>query len=236
MITEEKLMAYADGELTLEDRALVESALLENGHVQGVLAEEWRLRRSLLALYDPALKEEVPERLTMLLKSAASAPHSVGTDASAPPGRWWRNVTALAAALAFGVLLGHEFATGSRSPAGESRYVADGELNGALDVQLASTQTSSAPIQVGISFIGPEGAPCRSFQTRDVVGLACRENDGWALRLVAPFQESASFEYQKAGSATALVMQSAQELMIGGPMDAVEERKARDSGWATRAR
>ncbi|HUE71111.1 MAG TPA: hypothetical protein VMP01_09505 [Pirellulaceae bacterium] len=235
MITGETLMAYADGELADEDRDPVEAALADNPQVQERLAEERLLRRSLLALYEPALNEEIPERLTLLLKQSASArPYAV--ERKSPVRRtWWHNVTAIAATLVLGILLGRGLATDSLPLGGDTVFVANGEVARALDVQLASTQGSDAPVQIGVSFIGPEGGPCRSFRTQNAVGLACRDDGRWALRLVAPFEPDGGFEYQQAGSATALIMQSAQELMAGDPMDAMEERSARDSGWASGA-
>ena len=232
MITEEMLMAYADGELVEEARSRVEAALVENGRVQGALADEWRLRRSLLALYDPVLNEQVPERLKRLLQAPASPSPSTLRQASPIRRSSWQNLVAIAATLVLGIFVGHNLGADSRSPAGATPRVANGKLAQALDVQLASTQAADAPIQVGISFSGPDGNPCRSFRSADMVGLACRDEGQWALRLLAPFERSRASQYQQAGSATALVMNSAQELMVGQPMDAAEERRARDSGWA----
>ena len=232
MINEETLMAYADGELADEDRSRVEAALLDNGRVQGALADEWRLRRSLLELYDPVMSEEVPERLKRLLQAPAIPFPSVSAQGSPIRRTAWQEVVAMAAALVLGIFVGHGLGADSPSPAESTERVADGKLAQALDVQLASAQSPDAPIQVGISFTGPEGQPCRSFRSPDTVGLACRADGEWALRLLAPFEGSRSSEYQQAGSATALVMTSAQELMVGEPMDAAEERRARDSGWA----
>jgi hypothetical protein len=244
MITGKKLMAYADGELTGDERDAVEAALAQSREAQEALAEERLLRRSLSALYGPALSEKPPTRLTRLLEQSARAPHSGAHRPSAlqhnSPGRrnWLRNVTAIAATLVFGILLGQGLATDSlpfakdRDSAVNGAFAVNGEVGRALDVQLASTQEPGAPVQIGISFIGPEGTPCRSFRTQSAVGLACRDDGRWALRLVAPFQRSGGFEYQQAGSASALIMQSAQELMASGPMDAEAERAARDSGWA----
>lgn len=230
MITEEKLMAYADGELSREERTLIESAL-ENEQLQRRLTEEWRLRRTLLALYDPALDEPVPERLTRFLEASASPAPPRTKDAS--PGRhtWWGQVTAIAATLAFGIFVGHGLAVNPPLTGSGTARLADRELAQALNVQLASTQSRDAPVQVGISFTDEEGSPCRSFRSAEVVGLACRDAGQWALKLMAPIERSSSFEYQQAGSATALVMKSAQEMMFGEPMDATEERRARDSGW-----
>lgn len=231
MISEEQLMAYADGELAREDRDAIEAALLDNEQAQGTLGDEWRLRRSLFALYDPALEEPVPERLTRLVEESGAASPRQANDGS--PGRtWWRNVTAIAASLALGIFVGHGFAGDPASTGTGALRIADGEIARALDVQLASSQSLDAPVQVGISFRGEAGRPCRSFQSAGMVGLACREDRAWAMKLLAPIERSGPFEYSRAASASALIMKSAQELMAGEPMDAAEEREARDSGRA----
>lgn len=235
MIGEEKLMAYVDGEIAEADRAFVEDALRHNGRGLEALARERRLRTSIVALYDPALHEEVPERLTRLLGSPAHSRPAAPPFASGRDG-WWRNVTAIAATLVLGIFLGFGVASERSSPAIETAYVADRALGRALDVQLASTQNPGAPIQIGTSFVDREGVPCRSFRTSGAVGLACRDGGRWALKLVAPFKRSGAFEYQQAASTTTLIMPSVQDLMAGDPMDAIEERRARDSGWATRPR
>lgn len=232
MITGKTLMAYADGELTGDDRDAVESALAENPEVQEALAEELLLRRSLSTLYGPALNEEPPTRLTRLLKQSASERPSAMQHKPPVRRNWWRNVTAIAATLVFGILLGRGLPTDSLPISPDRAFAVNGEVARALDVQLASTQEPGAPVQIGTSFIGPGGSACRSFRTEGAVGLACRDDGRWVLRLVAPFERSGGFEYQQAGSASALIMQSAQELMASGPMDAVEEQAARDSGWA----
>jgi len=38
-------------------------------------------------------------------------------------------------------------------------------------------------------------------------------------------------EFRQAGSGNPLVLQAAQEIMAGEPLDAAAERRARDSGW-----
>lgn len=232
MITEEKLMAYADGELADEDRAQVDLALLERAPVQEALARERLLRQRLSSLYEPALSEDLPERLSKLVTGQRAALRG-GNGQSFRAGRtWWRNVTAIAATLIAGIFLGYGLGGDDAPLTDPDARVAQGELARALDVQLASAQSPDAPIRLGISFVGPEGTPCRTYQAYETVGLACRQGSLWALRLVAPAEQSRLSEYQQAGTASALIMKSAQELMTGEPMDAAEERRARDSGWA----
>lgn len=229
MITEDKLMAYVDGEVSAADRGAIDAALAQDVRLRSAVADERRMRRSLSALYDPALEEQVPERLRRLLEPADDRVVPLRRLAAvAAPRGLWQNLTAIAASLVLGVMLGQTLLDGGGEAVG---LPAQGELAAALETQLAATQTPADPIQLGISFVGPEGQPCRTFESSEAAGLACRSGGEWALRLLAPRAASPGSEYQRAGSASALVMDSAQELIVGGPMDAREERAARDAGW-----
>lgn len=229
MTDDEKLMAFADGELSGHESTAVQIAIGNDARLKDELARERRLRRSLSDLYDPVLGEELPESLTKLLTAKPAPGSSLPGKRRAQP--WWLNVTATAASLAAGVFLGQALVDNRQRPMFDGPQIARGELTRALDAQLASAPDEKAPIQLGISFFGPGGHPCRTFRSADLVGLACRDRDRWTLRLMAPTENSPGFEYQQADSASALVMRSAQEMMVGEPMDAVAERRARDSGW-----
>ncbi|WP_126173940.1 anti-sigma factor family protein [Altericroceibacterium xinjiangense] len=231
MITEEQLMAYVDGELAHAERERVERAMAEDVRVRDAVAREKQLRQELSGLYDPALEEEVPERLAGLLRGAERrvVPIRKSAPASRIPHRG--QFAALAASLVLGLFLGIgvDGLTGGRSVT--TAFLPQDQLSRALDVQLASNQGPDAPVQVGISFVGPGGQPCRTFESAEVSGLACRSRGEWRLELIAPGEQSPGLEYQQAGSASALIMSSAQELLTGEPMNAREEKAARDAGW-----
>lgn len=233
MTREEKLMAFADGELTPGERRVVEKALSTDQGSRGVIAQHHSLRRDISKFYDSSLAEAVPERLTRLLIGVDSNIVPLRRPASRLRNSWWQNVAAVAASLVIGIMIGPHL-VGDTSIDGSN--LATGELAQALDVQLAAAQDGAAPVQVGISFLGPEGSPCRTFQSASSAGLACRSGKQWHLMLLAPAQRGTTFEYQQAASGTALVMASAQELMAGEPMTSDEERRARDAGWVQRGR
>lgn len=229
MITEEKLVAYVDGELSAEERKWVEAALAEDPILREAVAREKQLRTGLSNLYNPALEEKVPERLAALLRGPENRVVPIGKPRPALRFPRWGQFAAIAASLVLGIFLGQSL----NAPPGmdESKFVAEAQLAEALDTQLASAQPLDAPIQVGISFVGPGGQACRTFESPNGAGLACRSEEDWQLRLFAPGQSSSRFQYEQAGSAAALVMRSAQELLVGEPMDAIEEQQARDAGW-----
>jgi hypothetical protein len=234
MITEEKLMAYVDGEIPAGEREAVEAAIAGDDRLKKALAGEKRLRRALAELYGPALEEELPESLTRLLGPHENRVVPLKKPSVTSPVWGWGSLAAMAASLVLGVFLGFGL---DRVPSEEDEagLRVEGQLATALQTQLASTQSPAAPIQVGISFIGPDGQPCRTFESSEAAGLACRSGENWQLRLLAPGGNSRRSEYQQAGSASSLVMSSAQELIVGEPMNARQERQARDAGWLSRS-
>src|SRR5258707_13515564 len=85
-ISDETLMAYADGELDAAARAAVESAMREDPQIEARVAAHRTLRRKVQAAYSAELSEEVPEHL---LAAARGVGHTRGKvvnlrDARAP--------------------------------------------------------------------------------------------------------------------------------------------------------
>lgn len=236
MVGDEKLMAYVDGELPADERERIRAAIAQDESLQKAVAGEELLRRKLAELHSPVLEEDVPGRLTHLLESRqGSLPplrgSSLAKSGPGAPTRWWKNVTAIAASLVLGLFLGQALSDPAGDESGPVAAVAQGQLAKALETQLASSQTPADPVQIGATFIGRGGHPCRTYETSASAGLACRSGGEWRLKLIAPGAGTPSTEYQQAGSSAELVMRSAQELLAEGPMGAEQERQARDAGW-----
>ena len=63
---------------------------------------------------------------------------------------------------------------------------ARGQLASALDSQLASAPVEGALVKVGLSFRTQDKRYCRTFTVtkgEGPVGLACRDGDGWTVRM-----------------------------------------------------
>jgi len=237
MITQEQLMSYVDGEASAETRAEVEAALAADETLRRRLAEERRLRRHMANLYAPALTEPVPDRLTGLFRGEETNVVAFKRPNPAPsPWRWLATAAAVAASLVLGVFVGQQLDMRQAGAQEASMLRAQGPLATALQTELASSQSAAAPIRIGISFTGPAGQPCRTFETADAAGLACRSDGEWRLALLASTPSPRASEYQQAGSAAGLVMSAAQEMIVGEPMSAAQERQARDAGWPRDAR
>lgn len=231
MTTEDDMMAYVDGELSPSKRDAFEARLARDPRLRQAVEKERLLRRRFAETYDSALTEELPPRLERLLDRPR--PRILPFRRRNPgPARWrWQQLTALAASLALAVFVAHDLVGTGGSSEDEAAFRIAGETAEALDVQLASTQAPTDPVQIGVSFVGPVGRPCRTFEVSEGAGLACRSGGEWQLRLFVPGAGSPGSEYQRAGSASAEVMREVQEMIAGEPMDARQERQARDADW-----
>lgn len=193
-ITDETLMAYADGELESAERAEVEAAIAGDPALAETVERHRRLRARVGGFYAPILDEPVPARLREVLAHHEAASGSVADIAAYRARRrqrlslpWWQGVTALAASLVIGLLLGRGMAPDTPTVAPTmAPIVAGGPILAALDRQLASEQAPDAPVVVGLSFESRDGRFCRTFETRETVGLASRDRDAWAIIALEP--------------------------------------------------
>src|SRR5580704_14683030 len=71
-ISDETLMAYADGELDAAARAEVESAMREDPQIEARVAAHRALRRKVQAAYSAELSQDIPERLLAAARGAES--------------------------------------------------------------------------------------------------------------------------------------------------------------------
>ena len=230
-IEEELLMAHVDGELDPSTASRVADALAEDDGLRAEAEAQRRLKDRLAAHYGPVADEEVPVRLRAMLES------NLAVLPAARPARGfgWPAWAAIAASFAVGLLAVQMIPEGG-GPAGVTgdRLVASGGLARALDTQLVAEQPRSAPTRVGVSFAAKDGRICRTFESRAMAGLACREGEAWHLVAHESAPPEGGGEYRQAASGTGAIMRIAQEMMKGEPFDARAEREARDTGWASR--
>ncbi len=161
--------------------------------------------------------------------------------AQVPRRPWtWVEWSAMAASVAAGAVIAH---LALRSPdanrIGTSRgeLVAQADLADALSNQLASSQSATTPVQIGVSFKSKAGESCRTFTVKDrnpVGGLACLQGDKWRVQVLANLQSGATGEggYKPAGgSMPAAVIAEVERQIAGEPLDAAAESAARARGW-----
>ena len=246
-ISDETLMAFADGELDEATRRAVELAV----RADPVLAEKVRqhkaLRSNVFNAFASTLNEEVPQRLHAAARSGKvvhlDSVRQLRTPPAAPAPekpRWsWMEWGSLAATLVVGVLAG---TIGAKSLGGDQQLAgvdntagvltAHGKLAQALSTQLASTAAQDPNVKVGISFVSKEGTYCRSFMLPATAGLACRNGADWRIPVLTNGAMGPAGEYRQAGSALpAAVLDAIDERIVGQALDANAERAALKQGW-----
>jgi hypothetical protein len=252
-ISDETLMAYADGELDAAARAAVESAMREDPQIEKRVAAHRALRQKVHAAYSAELSEGVPERLLAAARGVAStqggkvvnlqdvraaiARDSPHARRQARP--QWRTVGTMAASVIAGVGLGFFMWGRTESPltrGAGGALVARGPLVKALSNQLAAEQSPGSAVKIGLSFLAKSGDYCRTFALSGAVspsGLACRHDEEWQVQALsqAPgaVEDSA---YRTAGSGmSASILKAVEGQIAGEPLDQAGERAARQRGW-----
>jgi hypothetical protein len=253
-ISDETLMAYADGELDEPARADIERAIRSDPALAVRVAQHQALRSDVFAAFAPIADEPVPPSLL-----AAAMPGKVSDLGAARAARsedrrrWaWPEWGAIAASLSVGVLVGSlVLGGGVRSGGGpdagagagavgnelaalrgaEGTPVAQGRLAEALSTQLAGAAQKDG-VKIGVTFASIDGQLCRSFVAGESAGLACRSGAQWKLAVLTEVAKGAPGEYQQAGSAMPAVVLEAIDARIAGPaLDAQAEQAARQRGW-----
>lgn len=226
-VDDETLMAFADGELSGDERAAVEAALAADPALRSKLEAQRLLGARLSAAFDGALTEPVPSRLTA---AAAPRPADIVSLADRRAAKWSaREWGAMAASVAAGLLIGVGVMN-AQSPlisVADDGLQASGPLARALDTQLASDAPGA--VRIGLSFAAQDGGYCRTFSiTRsNVSGLACRQGEAWSVRMTA---QGGGGEVRMAGAPEA-VMAAVDALIVGEPLDRAGEERARARGW-----
>ncbi|HET9161481.1 MAG TPA: hypothetical protein VFN88_12790 [Caulobacteraceae bacterium] len=225
-VTDEMLIAYADGEADEATRAAVENAIAADPAQRERLAAHRALRARFSSAFAGALADPVPQRLI----DAVQAASQVVEPPMRRPTPMWVPVAGMAACLALGLALGGQFAPkGSVGP----DLTAQGQLAKALDSQLASADQAGRPVRIGVSFKAEDGRYCRTFQTTGqagLAGLACRDPNAWRIE-VASAQAAATGDFRTAAGAPPAVMQTVDQMMSGEPLDAAAEKAAKVKGW-----
>jgi anti-sigma factor RsiW len=248
-ITDEELMAYADGELSPIEAKRIEAAMADDKVLAARVARFRAVRRALRTAYDSVVSEPIPEHLRALLGDvAASEPITDVPPQSAPvvdigaarekravrfgPPAW----AAMAASLVLGVIAGRALL-----PTQQDIFTSDGlyaapPLAEVLNTRLAGdVDNQRDATRIGLSFQTADGDVCRTFthqaRARVVSGLACREDSRWAVRMALTEPAVSETEFRQAGSAAPAVLEAVDALIVGEPLDAAQERALRDNGW-----
>lgn len=251
ILTDETLMAYADGEVDAETRAAIDSAIREDPELRSRVERHRALRGAMQGAFSSVLEEPVPERLIAAARGprAAAAENVVGFSRARNAARAARHPldarrwqpAAMAASLLIGLGLGYTAWHNSNALLKSSPsdgLIAGAALTDALSRQLSADRPAGSVAATGISFRDKAGNYCRTFSltvANRSSGLACREGDSWKIKLLAQSSSAAAnaSNFRQAGSGDAAAVRAAVEESIAGePLDQAGEIAARRSGWA----
>lgn len=253
-VTDEELMAFADGQLSGEDAARVETAIAADPALAKRVEAERRLRTVLRSHLDPVAEEPVPAAWTAMIAAAAKQEESdkrpkvislasvrakkaertareTGSPSQARPitQRWGTGI-AVAASLALGLFLGTQVTFKGAVTEKNGALVASGVLENGLNTRLASAGGEDS-VRILTSFQREGGNYCRVFASGGMSGIACKDKAGWVLERTISGGAAQASEYRQAGSAESDLMAAAQDMAQGAPLDAEQEKAAKAKGW-----
>ena len=244
-VTDEELMAYVDGELNAARSESLRLEIAASVELARRVAEQQVLRDRLRHAIDPTLNEAVPARLADLASRNRVTVRALAARRRPSRNAWFGGL-AVAAGIVLGVALGPALLNLAREEpditASGAESAAGGALADALSQRLASDQSVSDSIRLGVSFPAKSGEYCRTFVSRRgdaaLAGMACRQGATWqidALQSVPIVAGDFKGYRQAATSLPPLVLQAAEASMAGDPLDAVGEATVRDQHWMSPA-
>ena len=231
-ISEESLMAFADGELSAGEAQRVAAALDANPALARKLDRMRRAKAALQGAFAGQLDVETPTRL----RAPFASPPRRGASVIAFPQTARRPLYMLAAAACAALA----FLAGKASVGGGSMMfaradgaiVARGDLDNALDDQAAGAN-AGARIQIAMSIPDEGGGYCRVFRLEASTGLACGEAGQWRIDALAASDSAtdASGYATAAGELPEIILNAANQRRAGDPLDTDAERRAMREGW-----
>lgn len=246
IISEETLMAYADGELDAAERAKIEAAVAADPVLAARVEAHRALRARVGAAYEGVVDEPAPDHLLNMITNASPPRIAEVVDLShlrqsRQPGRsaGWAQWAAMAACFVLGFLVAAPLQLGSSDlvRARGLSLIAHGRLAHALTDRLASDpQNAQSAVHIGVSYLSRSGAYCRTFSVAGrgaLSGAACRDDGRWRV-VTAVFAKSppGAEAYRTAGSQQPQAVTDAVEAdIVGAPLDAKAEAAARSAAW-----
>ena len=259
-ISDEMLMAYADGELDGCDRAGIEDYLANSSDGAGRLAVFAATGRGLAGMFEQPMLEPVPKRLLDAIHLGAGGATVGNVVAFERPQRRavatvQRNWALLAASVAALAIAAGSYGFRSQPAAGEmfatklspsSERIAVAELASALDGirsrasaarVIAGTAVTIKPV---LTFATADKDFCRQYVISrsgpDAIGgVACRDSSGqWQIRThvaIAPEKSNGDAIAPAGKDGNAEIGAAIDALINGNALDGEQEDAALKNGW-----
>lgn len=239
-MTDELIMAYADGELTADEAARVEEALKTDQSAQRKLAMFRETADLLKAAPAPPVPDDLAHRIDALIADKDDEPAPAETDNVVQFRRFGRSrfvPTAIAACLALAIGLGTGYSLNQPEPAGKGSpfgvaALADPGIKGALASTPSgesSVLASGATLNLIASFMDEAGVLCREFDYEgvnghSVVSVACRDGGQWQPKIAIAATGDSANHYAPASSLDALEAWL-KSSGLGDPLGAEDEQQ-----------
>jgi hypothetical protein len=222
---DEKFFAWLDGELPADEAKAIASIVAENPELAAKAEAHRMLKAKLSSAFQPIANQPFELRGAKVVDLAQRRVQKRGLPTMS---KWG----AIAATLLVGIV------TGTMIKDREARHVAEregvlvasGDLDTALDTQLASAPVSRGP-RVGLTFRDQSGSVCRTFTDSSAQGIACRHESDWRLRTLVQGAEASSGDYRMAAGMDPALGATLSSIIAGEPYDAAQEKAAMNGDW-----
>src|SRR5438270_6630153 len=230
MNDDDKFFAWLDGELASTEAAEMEAKVAADPKLRRLAEQHRALGVQMRNAFDPIAAAPVPDRLQATLRPPAQVIDFAAAKRarSMPALAQW---TAMAATLAIGIFVGTRVPHGTDTPveAQGGKLYAAAAVNHALDSQLASAPAGD--VRIGLTYRDQAGEICRAFTAAAASGLACRSGGRWQMKGLFAAPEGQNSSYRMAAGMDPNLAALVGSTMAGEPVDAAQEKAARDKGW-----
>lgn len=259
-LSDEKLMAFVDGELSAEEAKKIKREVEANAEYQAKVDQFKQTKELLDNAYEQILQEPIPHELLNMLSTSGSGETDNEVDKiinlderrSAKSSTFAKPLqqVAIAAsvALMIGGVAGYQLGNESTefahllTQADAGFVVAGNPLHKALESVPSNTVFTAAAagdiIKPIMSFKSLDNRFCREFEINAdssiSVGVACRSNDKWQVEvLLAAGQRAAgNINYQPASGYSEVALNAVLDnLWNGNSFDMEQERNLIANGW-----
>lgn len=257
-VPDELIMAYADGQVSAEEKAWLDGILAVDPNVRARLEPFLATGHGQLPVFDALLSAPVPDRLIDTVRGIKPAPQAAKPAAKAttsgrglierlfPNGFGLTPALGYAATLLVGVGLGSVLLTSEPADqpllrADRDGFVASGRLQVALDTIASGdrTQVREGDVRPVVTVRGADGRICRQYEivsrNKGPQGLACRESDGgWRITVLTGGETGATARNASQGDNPVLegmVGQALKSLPGHSELSAAEELYLIEKGW-----
>lgn len=237
-VTDEMITAWLDGEVTPQQREVIEQAVAASPELGRRVARLSQMDRMLAPAYAETLKAPIPARFDAILARPRASGWSLAGLRSVFGGLLEpRPLGMAAAALVVGVVAGSLLLANPAKPGFET--MADGQLvaNKEMAISLASLESGDAgsqAVRIKLSLVDEGGNYCRQFETAGASGLACLDGGQWKVDTLSPAKASAGQggQYVMADGAVDPAIAAALERRgVKAVLDHTQEAAAIASGW-----